>query len=622
MPTSEAAAATAARPANLVDARFAKLLVWINGLMPALVLGWDALEGQLGVNGVNYAIRTTGKLSIVFLTLSLLITPLRRLTGWNQLIAVRRNLGLFGFYYGLAHFTIFFALDREASLASTATEIIERVYLWFGFGALLLMVPLAVTSTDGMVTRLGAKKWKLLHRLSYVVVLGAVVHFWLLVKSDLRQPIVFASIYTAMIVYRAIFSQVDLRRELASAKKKLADAKAGARAAAAGAGAPAGAPKRRKFWSGELRVARIFDETHDVKTFRFVLPDSGPLPFDHTAGQYINLALEIDGQRVNRSYTIASSPTRAAYCEISVKRVGKASGHLHDKLREGDTIKASAPAGKFHFAGDRDAAAERVVLIAGGVGITPMMSIVRSLTDRCWKGEIYLLFANRTRADIIFDAELASLQQRFPNLHVLHTLSKEPEGSAWTGARGHITREMIEGFVPDLRRGPIMLCGPDAMMTVMRELLVGMGVPDAEIHQEAFLSPATAVAETAETAETAGATAADAAATAATPAMPATPATTNAATEAANGEAGSVRFLRAGKMTELPAGLTVLEAAEEAGVEIPFECRSGICGQCKTKLVSGRVSMEVQDALTPADKSKGLILACQARSAGGLVVDA
>jgi ferredoxin-NADP reductase/DMSO/TMAO reductase YedYZ heme-binding membrane subunit len=628
MPTSEAAVRPGpARPANIVDARFAKLLVWINGLVPAVVLGWDAIQGQLGVNDVNYAIRTTGKLSIVFLTLSLVVTPLRRLAGWNQLIAVRRNLGLFGFYYGLAHFAIFFALDRAGSVSSTATEIVERVYLWFGFGALLLMVPLAVTSTDGMVTRLGAKRWKLLHRLAYAVVLGAVVHFWLLVKSDLRQPIVFASIFAAMLLYRAAFHYVDLRRELAAARKKAVDARASARAAGAGTGtrAGAGAPKRRKFWSGELRVARIFDETHDVKTFRFVMPDGGPLPFDHTAGQYINLALEIDGQRVNRSYTIASSPTRAAYCEISVKRVGRASGHLHDKLREGDTIKASAPAGKFHFAGDLGDAAKRVVLIAGGVGITPMMSIVRSLTDRCWSGDIYLLFANRTRADIIFDAELAHLQQRFPNLHVLHTLSKEPEGSAWTGARGHITREMIEGFVPDLRSGPILLCGPEPMMAAMRALLVGMGVPDAEIHQEAFLSPAAAVAATTDApadAQAAGERGEAAAAGTGSAEGAAAGAPAVDAADAADGDAGSVRFLRAGKTAELPAGLTVLEAAEEAGVEIPFECRSGICGQCKTKLVSGRVSMEVQDALTPSDKSKGLILACQARAAGGLVVDA
>jgi ferredoxin-NADP reductase/DMSO/TMAO reductase YedYZ heme-binding membrane subunit len=597
-----------ARPGKLVDARFGKLLVWINGLVPALVLGLDAIRGQLGVNDVNYAIRTTGKLSIVFLTLSLLITPLRRLTGWNQLLAVRRNLGLFGFYYALAHFLIFFGFDREGSVSSTATEIVDRQYLWFGFGALLLMVPLAVTSTDGMVSRLG-KRWKLLHRLAYVVVLGAVVHFWLLVKSDLRQPKAFAAVFAAMIVYRIVFHYVDLRRDLAAARKKAASARAAA------------PPKQRRFWSGELRVARIFDETHNVKTFRFVSPDGGPLPFSHVAGQYLNLALEIDGARVNRSYTIASSPTRGAYCEISVKRVGYASGHLHGSLREGDLIKVSAPAGKFHFAGHE---AQRIVLIAGGVGITPMMSIVRSLTDRCWPGEIYLLFANQTRADIIFEAELAYLQQRFPNLRVLLTLSKEAD-EAWTGARGHLTRELVEGFVPGLRSGPILLCGPDPMMAAMREMLVGMGVPDAEIHQEAFLSPAgsspTSLGPPLAASPdrlgpgtaTEGATAA--AAVAATAVEP-------AGADGADGAEGNVRFLRAGKTADLSAGLTVLEAAEEAGVDISFECRSGICGQCKTRLVSGRVSMEVQDALTPADKAKGLILACQARPAGSLVVDA
>ncbi len=586
MSTSEAAA----RPAPLVDARLARRLAWINGLVPALVLAWDATQGQLGVNDVNYAIRTTGKLSIVFLTLSLLVTPLRRLTGWHQLIAARRSLGLYGFFYGLLHFAIFFVFEREASLGSTAGEIVARRYLWFGFGALLLMVPLAVTSTDGMVSRLGAKRWKLLHRLSYAVVIGAVVHFWMLVKSDLRQPIAFAAVVGTMLAYRAVFHYVDLRRDLAAARRK---------ATAAGAAAP----RKRRFWSGELRVARIFQETHDVKTFRFVSPDGGPLPFDHVAGQYLNLALEIDGARVSRSYTIASSPTRGAYCEISVKRIGRASGHLHDTLREGDTVKASAPAGKFYFAGGE---AKRVVLIAGGVGITPMMSIVRSLTDRCWPGDIYLLFANRTRADIIFESELAYLQRRFPNLRVLLALSREPD-PAWTGARGHLTRELIEGFVPELRRGPILLCGPDAMMASMREILAGMGVPDAEIHQEEFTSPSAA-----------GAAASAPAEAAAAPAAP-TPATATAVEPA---ETGTVRFLRAGKTADLPAGLTLLEAAEEAGVTIPFECRSGICGQCKTRLVSGRVSMEAQDALTPADRSKGLILACQARAAGGLVVDA
>lgn len=562
---------------SLIDGKFAKRLVIVNGLVPAALLVWDAFQHQLGVNEINFAIRTTGLVGLVLLVLSLAITPLRKLTGWNTLISIRRNLGVLGFSYIAAHFVIFFWFDREHSVASTITEIIEREYLWFGFGALVLMIPLAVTSTDGMVSRLGAKRWKRLHRLTYAVAICGVIHYILLVKSDLRQPTAFAIAVGILLAYRLVGHYVDLRREIRQAHAKLAAARTAA-------------PKKKKFWSGELKIARIFDETHDVKTFRMVAPDGGPLPFEHVAGQYINLMLTIDGKRVNRSYTIASSPTRNAYCEISVKRAqnGYGSKHLHDTWREGSLIKASAPAGKFVFAGHESA---RVVLIAGGIGITPMMSVVRSLTDRGWIGDIYLMFSVRKLVDVVFRDELAYLQARFPRLHVKVTLTNDPD-VAWDGARGQITRELIEGFVPDLKHGPILLCGPDPMMTGMRALLVSLGIPDAEILQEAFISPPAVSSDAPETVE-----------------------------EISVDGVANIEFRRTGKTAE-QTDLTVLEAAEDAGVSIPFECRSGICGQCKTHLISGKVRMEVQDALTPADRAKGLILACQARPARDVVVDA
>lgn len=567
---------TSSRRAPFVDGRFLKHFVIACCLVPGALLLWDAYQGQLGVNDVNFAIRTTGLVGLVFLTLSLAITPLRRLTKWQVLISVRRNLGVYGFLYILAHFTIFWLFDRGGSLASTATEIVLRPYLWFGFGALVLMTPLAITSFDGMVTRLGAKRWKRLHRLAYVAAIGGVVHYYMLVKADTSQPFAFAIAVGALLAYRIGAHYVDLRGELATARAKAAAAKA--------------APAKKKFWSGELVVARIFDETHDVKTFRLVSPDGGPLPFEHVAGQYLNLKLTIGGKRVNRSYTIASSPTRNAYCEISVKKTptGYGSKHLHETWREGDRIKVSAPAGSFCFAGHE---AERIVLIAGGIGITPMMSVVRSLTDRGWQGDIYLLFSVRLVKDMVFRDELAYLQARFANLHVRYTVSNDPD-TAWDGARGNITRELIEDFVPNLDRGPIMVCGPDPMMTAMRRLLVGMGIPDTDIHQEAFVSP---------------------------------PAPREGEPEPADEIVDGVRsleFARSRRSVELTNGLTVLEAAEEHGIALPFECRSGICGQCKTKLISGRVAMEVQDALTPADRSKGLILACQAVCTRDTVIDA
>ncbi|MBV8756302.1 MAG: ferric reductase-like transmembrane domain-containing protein [Deltaproteobacteria bacterium] len=561
---------------KLIDNQFAKTLILVNGLVPAALLLWDAFHGGLGVNEVNFAIRTTGLIGLVLITLSLLITPLRHITGWNQLIAIRRRLGVLGFSYILAHFIIFVVWDRDGSIRSTIEEIIEREYLWFGFGALLLMTPLAITSTDGMVSRLGAKKWKLLHRLAYLVGSGGVVHYYLLVKSDTRPPLVFAAVVGASYLWRVGAHYVDLRKELAGTHQKLLAAKSAA-------------PKQKPFWSGELVLARIFDETHDVKTFRFVNPDGGKLPFEHISGQYLNLKLNIDGKRVNRSYTIASSPTRQHYCEISVKRAQLASKWIHENWREGMRIQIGAPSGKFFFAGHES---ERVVLIAGGVGITPMMSITRSLTDRGWKGDIYLVFSVRKKQDVIFAEELRYLKARYPNLHVVLTLSNDPDVE-WDGERGQITRELLEKHIPNFKRGPVLLCGPDPMMTAMRKLLVGMGIPDAEIHQEAFLAPPPMSLEEAAAAE---------------------------AVEVA--DTATINFAKSGKTAEATRDQTVLEIAEENGIAIPFECRSGICGQCKTKLVSGKVAMDTQDALSPNDRAKGLILACQARCAKDIVLDA
>jgi ferredoxin-NADP reductase len=384
----------------------------------------------------------------------------------------------------------------------------------------------------------------------------------MLVKSDTTRPFTFA-------VVLGLF----LSTRLIPARKKPARTK-------------------RNFWSGELVLSRITQETHDVKTFRFTNPDGGPLPFEHIAGQYLNLALTIDGKRVNRSYTIASPPTRRDYCEISVKRAidGYGSHHLHDAWQEGHRIKISAPAGKFHFAGD----GKRIVLIAGGIGITPMMSVVRAMTDRGWPGELYLVFSVRLVKDIVFRDELAQLQAAHRNLKVLITITNDADNE-WHGARGQVSREMLAAFIPNFTSGPVMLCGPDKMMTAMRQLLVGMGIPDAEIHQEAFISPK-----------------------AVEPA-----AATDAAVDVIDESVErSVHFKQADKRVSVTNGLTVLECAEDAGVDIPNECRSGICGQCKTRLVAGRVLMEVQDALTNADRAKGLILACQARPVRDVEIDA
>jgi sulfoxide reductase heme-binding subunit YedZ len=191
------------------DLRFAKLLVLINAAVPATLLAWDAWRDQLGANPVNFAILTTGILALIFLLLTLLVTPLRKITGWNWIIFSRRTLGLYAFFYACLHFLIFFSLDRGFNLSSTLSEMVKRKYLLVGITGLLVMVPLAATSTNAMIKRLGGKRWRALHRLAYVAAIAGVIHYYMQAKKDVRQPLAFAAVLTILLGYRLI---VYLRR--------------------------------------------------------------------------------------------------------------------------------------------------------------------------------------------------------------------------------------------------------------------------------------------------------------------------------------------------------------------------------------------------------------------------
>jgi len=186
------------------DIRYAKLLVLVNGAVPLAVLGWDAAHHQLGANPQNFAILTTGMMTLIFLILTMAVTPLRKVTGWNWLANLRRMLGLYAFFYGCAHFLLFFGLDRGFSVSSTLTEMAKRKYLIIGSTALIVMIPLAVTSTNAMIKRLGGKRWRALHRLAYVAAICGVIHYYMQVKADVRQPLVFAAVLTVLLGYRVL----------------------------------------------------------------------------------------------------------------------------------------------------------------------------------------------------------------------------------------------------------------------------------------------------------------------------------------------------------------------------------------------------------------------------------
>jgi sulfoxide reductase heme-binding subunit YedZ len=192
------------------DVRFNKLLLFVNGLVPLTLLGWDAANGSLGANPIEFFLRTTGILTLVFLFLTLSVTPLRKLFGLNNLIKFRRMLGLYAFFYGCVHLSTYIVFDRGLNLSGTVADVIQRPFIAIGMASLILMIPLAVTSTNGMVKRLGGKKWQKLHRLTYVIAIGGVIHFWMIVKSDVFYPAVFGVVLALLLGYR-LFANAKLK---------------------------------------------------------------------------------------------------------------------------------------------------------------------------------------------------------------------------------------------------------------------------------------------------------------------------------------------------------------------------------------------------------------------------
>lgn len=365
----------------------------------------------------------------------------------------------------------------------------------------------------------------------------------------------------------------------------------------------AAAAAARRPWSGMLRVAAIFPETSDVKTFRLMNPEGGDMPFTFMPGQFMTFSAEIEGERARRAYTIASSPTQRGYVEVTVKREkqGLISRHLHDKVAVGSLLEVLAPAGVFTFTG---AEADSIVLIAGGVGITPMMSITRYLTDTSFPGDIFFLYGAGTPQDFIFREELEALQKHYANLHVAATMARAGQGTAWMGSLGYVSKEFIARSVPDIVRRRVHICGPPAMMEAVKAALAELGVPHEQVKTEAF-GPARG-------------------SPAGTPApLPApSPSPEPAATVVPRIATAEVEFTKSGKTGPLAPDQSVLEAAEAIGVEIDYQCRVGICGVCRVPLLKGEVTMEVEVGLPPEEKARGIILACQAKSVGNLEVEA
>ena len=178
-----------------------KLIVFGLSLVPAGALVWRFFNHDLGAEPVETLLHTTGDWGLRFLLITLAVTPLRKLTGWTTVMRLRRMLGLYAFFYALLHVSVYLVLEQFFDWGEILKDVVERPYITLGFTAFVLLIPLAVTSTDRMRRRLG-RRWKKLHQAVYVIATAAVLHYLLSVKADIREPLIYGLILVALLGYR------------------------------------------------------------------------------------------------------------------------------------------------------------------------------------------------------------------------------------------------------------------------------------------------------------------------------------------------------------------------------------------------------------------------------------
>jgi glycine betaine catabolism B len=345
----------------------------------------------------------------------------------------------------------------------------------------------------------------------------------------------------------------------------------------------------KAFWDhetdDELVCLDIHDETHDVKSFTFISPQRKQFAF--SAGQYFLFEPGLETEDDGRCYSISSSPWRSNAITITVKRVpgGRISNWFHDELKPGTLVKASGPLGRFVRP-----AARKFFFISGGSGITPVMSMLRDLADQAEPVDVAFLHAARTPRDFVFCKELSAIASRLKGLR-LHLLPEHVgDERCWPGLTGRISKEYLSLAVPDLAERVVMCCGPAPFMAAARTFTAELGVPASNYLEESFDA---AVVE-------------DAPSTADKKETP---------------RSFEVRFSKQGRTIDVPADQTVLSCAKRAGLRIPSSCANGICGTCKSKLVSGTVDMRHEGGIRQREIDTGLFLPCCSRPLSDLVID-
>ncbi len=356
-----------------------------------------------------------------------------------------------------------------------------------------------------------------------------------------------------------------------------------------------------------VRCVGIIAETHDVKTWRFVA--DSPLLFDYTPGQFVTLHLHINGEPVDRSYSISSTPSRPNTLEVTVKRVpassdvldappGLVSNWLHDNLQVGSEIEVSSPMGDFTCVGNP---ARKILLISAGSGITPMMSMSRWAYDAAADLDIAFFHSARSTRDLIFHKELDWMSAQHPNFHLHLSLTQAETGSDWAGLTGRLNAKMLKKIAPDFKERAVYICGSDGFMQGVQTLLQSLDFPMDNYYQESFGTFTEAAVITKISLEQ--------------------PIPTGNLTETS--ARSLVVFSKSGTEVQHDREESILQVGKRENMRLKSACGVGSCGVCKIKKIKGDVKYKSSpDRLSPREQAAGFILPCIAYPVGRVEIEA
>ena len=524
----------------------------------------------------------TAALTLNFLLGMLVSTNYRRLSLWQKSPLFIRKINLVDVHNLTAYVALLLALVHPVLLLfdpSTKFNLIDiifpinaptqKLFVALGTVSLLALLVIIITTQKVIKKKIGFRTWKNIHLAAYLMALLFIVHGVVMDPQLKNRPLnlfdaeKIVSELCFIILLVAVFFRVSYQRKFQAGLRKF----------------------------HLIKINEVIEETKDAKSFVLSIPEKTKKQFAYTAGQFIIIKLEIDGIEYKRSYSLSSCPYTDTKFQITVKRIkdGIVSNYLNDKIKKDDELLVFPPSGNF-FKEPEQNVKKNYILFAGGSGITPIYSEIKTLLTKYPHNYIKLIYANRDPDAIIFYEDLDTLKKLFPKMFFLtHIVSQASAG--WNGMTGQLDSDKIKLFLEEQKIFPIAnteyyICGPSPFMELVEHELQNHGVPNEKLHLERFISigdgdqPIIMGKEPAEI----------------------------------NLKETKVCAKLDGKDNKVSCNIdeTILDAFLAAGVNAPYSCKEGVCSSCMAKLIKGKVQMLNAQSLTDIDISENRILTCQA----------